>query len=220
MQLTRADFLRTLIAAGTAVAAGGFGLPRLGWAGLEARDAADGARAARFVRLAHGDADGVRLALGSDAALARATCPLTGETAVQAAAHMCRPDILRQLLDCGAEPSVHSASTLGLSRDLDGMLRSTPALARLPGVHGLPLLYFAAISGDLATVELVDSYAGGHGRTRALRGAAWRGHMAVAQWLVHRGADTRALDGVRRERRMLFRLGLRQSRQCAAAISP
>jgi hypothetical protein len=217
MEISRSAFLR-YIAGGAAAGAAALAGVRLAQPepafDLEARMAEGMARlhppvdpvvAARFVRLAHRDAEGVRAELARDRELANCACPVTGEAPMAAAAHMGRPDIVQSLLASKADLTVHGAVVYGWKEMAEILLREEPAGAPRAGAHGIPLLYHAALTGDVELAEMVAA-AGDESYTAALHAAAWRGHDKLAGWLLARGADPSGVT-LRRERRTLVRLG-------------
>jgi len=145
-----------------------------------------------FVAACHFDVEQVRRVLAEDpgAAEVRATWD---ETPLQAAAQMGNREIMELLLEHGARLDVHAAAALGDAALVGQFLAADPEAAIAPGVHGLPALYFAAVSGTLEVAELLHSHgaavnteAGGNG---PLHGAALSGNLEMVRWLLAHGAD-------------------------------
>jgi hypothetical protein len=213
MELTRAEFIRRIgasVAVGAVACLGMTGAAEP-WqrtaTGLAGADSPDHIwlTAARFVRLCHIDQAGVRRLLRRMPQLARTACPVSGETPLAGAAHMCRPDIARLLLAAGAPLTPHAAAMLGQLHTVRSMLDREPVLALAPGAHGIPLLYHAALSGKVQLLAAIADCEPRQDYTAALHAAAWRSHLPAARWLLGRGADPQALV-LRRERRTLHRL--------------
>jgi hypothetical protein len=111
----------------------------------------------RFVQVAHSDLDATRQMLDSTPRLIRATWDWGGgdfETALGGAAHMGRRDIAVLLLDRGAPLDLFAAAMLGELTIVRAALEARPALARVPGPHGIPLLAHAKAGGPAATAVL------------------------------------------------------------------
>ena len=84
--------------------------------------------------------------------------------------------------------NVDAAAMLGLRDRVAAFLEREPALAATPGVHGISLMFHAAMSGDPAVAELVLGHGGGSADA-ALHGAARFGHAAMVEWLLDHGAE-------------------------------
>jgi ankyrin repeat protein len=69
------------------------------------------------------------------------------------------------------------------------MLRADPGLAQSSGAHGIPLMFHAALGGDVRLAELLVEHGGGEQVTGALHGAVWYGRLEMAEWLIQHGAD-------------------------------
>jgi ankyrin repeat protein len=77
------------------------------------------------------------------------------ETALGGAAHMGRRDIAALLLDRGAPLDLFAAAMLGELAIVRAALEARPALARVPGPHGIPLIAHAKAGGP-AAVSVLD----------------------------------------------------------------
>jgi hypothetical protein len=108
----------------------------------------------QFVRVAHADLESTRNMLDTEPRLLRATWDWGGgdfETALGAAAHMGRRDIAALLL---AQLDLFASAMLGELTIVRAALEARPALARVPGPHGIPLLAHAKAGGPAAVAVL------------------------------------------------------------------
>lgn len=111
----------------------------------------------RFVQVAHSDLDATRQMLDSTPRLIRATWDWGGgdfETALGGAGHMGRRDIAALLLDRGAPLDLFAAAMLGELAIVRAALETRPALAHIPGPHGIPLVAHARAGGPAAAPVL------------------------------------------------------------------
>ena len=109
----------------------------------------------QFVQAAHSDLDTTRQMLDSTPRLIRATWDWGGgdfETALGGAGHMGRRDIAALLLDRGAPLDLFAAAMLGELAIVRAALETRPALARVPGPHGIPLAAHAKAGGPAAAL--------------------------------------------------------------------
>jgi hypothetical protein len=116
----------------------------------------------RFVQAAHVDFDTTRQMLEAEPRLLRATWDWGGgdfETALGGAAHMGRRDIATYLIGRGAPLDLFAAAMLGELAIVRAALETRPALARVPGPHGIPLLAHAKAGGPdaIAVLEYVSA---------------------------------------------------------------
>ena len=110
-----------------------------------------------FVRVAHADLDTTRRMLDAEPRLIRAAWDWGGgdfETALGGAAHMGRRDVATFLIDRGAQLDLFAAAMLGELPIVKAALDARPALARVPGPHGIPLLAHAKAGGPAAAPVL------------------------------------------------------------------
>ena len=151
----------------------------------------------RFVNSAHGDLATVRALLEESPELLDATSS-QNETAIQAATHTGQVPIIEFLLSQGAVLDICTASFLGREDDVRRMLDDDPDQVRAEGAHGLPLLYFPALGGNLAIARLLAERGaavnGGEGLATPLHAAAMTGRLEMARWLVEQGASKEAKD--------------------------
>jgi ankyrin repeat protein len=151
-----------------------------------------------FVGNAHGNFARVRELLQEYPGVLNASATWH-ETAIEAAAQMGRADIARYLLDAGAPLDICTAAMLGQRDNVRALLEADPAQARATGAHGIALLYFPAIMGDVATAELLlahgaDANAGVAGAATPLHGAALFNQPALAEWLLDHGVQPSPAD--------------------------
>lgn len=151
----------------------------------------------RFVGAAHGDPGAIKRLLAKYPRLVNANARWV-ETPIQAAAQMNRRDIARLLLAAGAPLDICTAAVLGDSARVRAFLQADPSLSAATGAHGLPIMYYPAISGheDIAEMLLAagaDLNAGAGGNT-ALHGAVAFGQSRMVKWLLAHDADTSLLD--------------------------
>jgi ankyrin repeat protein len=147
-----------------------------------------------FVIAAHGNLEKVRTLLAATPALLNIPWARFDETALAAASHMGNRAIAEHLLAAGAPLTVCTAAMLGDTEQVAAFLDADPTLANATGAHGIPILFHAAMSGNLDVVELLVARGGGAGPDGALHGAVGHGHLAMTRWLLARGADPNTLD--------------------------
>ncbi len=154
-----------------------------------------------FVGAAHGDLPTVKRLLEEHPTLLNARASW-GEFAIQAAAQTGQTEIARLLLDAGAPLDICAASMLGMVDQVRAFLKADPAQAHAMGAHNLPVLYHAAVTGQLPVALVLVDYGAdvnaGDGRNTALHGAVFFGQVEMARWLLERGAKVDSLDYERR----------------------
>jgi ankyrin repeat protein len=139
-----------------------------------------------FVLAAHGNFEKVQALYDEDPALLNEKFERFDENALEAAGHTGRRDIAEFLLSKGAPPTVFSAAMLGDLAAVEGFLAAEPGLAVRPGVHGISLLFHAALSGNVELAEFVVA-AGAAPDDQALHAAARFDRLDVTRWLLARG---------------------------------
>jgi hypothetical protein len=110
-----------------------------------------------FVVAAHMDLDLVRHLLGREPGLANATMDWGGgdwETAIGAASHMGRADIVELLMAHGATPDIFCAAMLGKLEVVKGIMEMEPGLIDAKGPHGFGLHFHATVGGHFAKAVL------------------------------------------------------------------
>lgn len=145
-----------------------------------------------FVIAAHGIEARVRELLAARPELVDLRYQKLDETALAATAHMGRVPIAEALLAAGAPLTICAAVMLGRGEAVAAFPRDDPALANARGAHGIPIPFHAALSGDVAIAAALVAHGGGQGASPAPRGAVRPGHLAMARWLLDRGADPSA----------------------------
>jgi ankyrin repeat protein len=110
--------------------------------------------------------------------------PNDTETAIQAAAHVGNRAIAEYLLEQGASLEICTAAMLGRQAEVERQLQENPAKIDLSGAHGIPLLTHAALSGDVALVEMLTRRGATEGVSSALSMAVNKGHLDMTQWLL------------------------------------
>ncbi len=150
-----------------------------------------------FVGVCHGDFARVKTLLAQYPVLATTNASWI-ETPIQAAAQTGQREIVQLLLDAGAPLDICTAAMLGEHERVAAMLQGDASLAKASGAHGLPALYFAAISGRLDIAELLFAHGapvnGGDGISPPLHGAVYFNHPPLVEWLLVHGADVNARD--------------------------
>jgi ankyrin repeat protein len=150
-----------------------------------------------FVIAAHHDFPKVQEMLAEQPALLNESAEWM-ETAVQAASHVNRPDIINFLLDQGAPMDICTTAVLGMEDDVAALLIEFPDLVEATGAHNLPVVYFPAIAGHINILSLLvtagaDVSAGDEGNT-ALHGAVAFQQVEAVRWLLTNDANPYAKD--------------------------
>jgi ankyrin repeat protein len=142
-----------------------------------------------FVMPAHGNLAKVKEMLVADPRLLDAMYEPWGETALGAASHVGNRPIAEYLLEQGAKLTIYTAAMLGTQEDVAAFLANDPDLINSGGAHNIPLMFHAALSGDLALMQFLAEKGNTQTADNALHIAANRGDTAMTQWLLDRGAD-------------------------------
>lgn len=140
-----------------------------------------------FVIAGHGNLAVVETMLAADPALLNVAHPWSDndtETAIQAAAHMGNRPIAEFLLAKGAPLEICTAAMLGCIPDVIRLLEQDPGLVHTNGAHGIPLLAHAALSGELAMLELLVQHGAKTGITDTLHNAVSHGYEEIARWCL------------------------------------
>jgi uncharacterized protein len=109
-----------------------------------------------------------RQMLAAEPALLDACFEQVNERPIQAAAHTGSRAIAEFLLENGAPLDIFAAASLGLTDKVAQFLADDPSLASANGVHGISILYHAALSGQVEIAELLKAHGGGQEAGRAL----------------------------------------------------
>lgn len=120
------------------------------------------------------------------------------ETPIQAAAHVGNRTIAEYLLDQGALLDICTAAMLGYEDEVEAFVEENPLLVGATGAHDIPLMFYPAISGNIAIAERLlalgaDINAGEGGNT-PLHGAAGFGQTEMTRWLLDHDANPFASD--------------------------
>jgi len=142
-----------------------------------------------FVLAAHSNFEKVKAMLEKEPALLNAKWDKLNESALEASGHMGLPDIANYLHDKGAPLTIFAAAMLGRTEDVAAFLKEDPSLASANGIHGISILYHAALSGKVEITEMLVSHGGGESAGEALHAAVRPGHIEMVRWLLARGAD-------------------------------
>ena len=144
-----------------------------------------------LVRMSHGNIDRVRELVGVHPGLVNARASWN-EAPIEAAAHCGQREIAELLLSAGADLDTCTAAMLGYADKVSEMLQRDPGLAHATGAHGIPVLFFAAMSGNRDIAESLHRHGAnvnaGEGRTMPLHAAATFGRLEMAEWLIANGA--------------------------------
>ena len=144
-----------------------------------------------LVRMSHGNIDRVRELVGVHPGLVNARASWN-EAPIEAAAHCGQREIAELLLNAGADLDICTAAMLGNVEQVSEMLQQNPDLAHATGAHGIPVLFFAALSGNVSIAEVLhrrgSSVNAGEGGAMPLHAAATFGYLEMAEWLIANGA--------------------------------
>lgn len=108
-------------------------------------------RAAQVVRFSHFDLEKVRALVNEQPELARASYDWAfgdWETAIGAASHVGRIDIIDFLIENGARPTHFTHTALGQTDVVKAIVEAHPGIEKQPGPHGISLLAHAQISAN------------------------------------------------------------------------
>jgi ankyrin repeat protein len=147
-----------------------------------------------FVLNAHGNFPRVQELLEQEPRLLNEKWTRFDECALEASGHMGRADIMEYLLGKGAPLTIFAAASLGRPGDVQSFLAENPALASALGVHGMTILYHAALGGKVEIAEMLVANGGGQGPNHALHAAVMLGRREMVAWLLARGADPNTLN--------------------------
>jgi len=140
-----------------------------------------------FVLAAHGNLAKVQELYGQHPEVLNVPWAKFDETALAASSHTGRREIAQFLLSRGAPMTVCAAAMLGMPEELTDFLKKDRGLANARGAHGIPILFHAAMSGQIEIAELLLKYGGGEGIDGALHGAIMYGHAPLVKWLLEHG---------------------------------
>lgn len=151
-----------------------------------------------FVISAHEDFEKTREMLEQEPGLLNQKWVEFDENALEASGHMGRADIMEYLLGKGAPLTIFAAASLGRKQQVAAFLKEDPVRAVTPGVHGMSILYHAALGGDVDIAEMLVANGGGQDADNALHAAVMLGRREMVRWLLDRGADPNTMDWARK----------------------
>ena len=140
-----------------------------------------------FVIAGHGNLEKVRKLLAEKPDLLNAAYAWTEtdhETAIQGAAQVGSVPVAAYLLEKGAPLEICTAAMLGRKEEVEKRIREDPNNINSTGAHGIPLLPYAAWSGDLELVQYLFRKGAKTGSSSALHNAVTRGYYDLVVWLV------------------------------------
>jgi uncharacterized protein len=150
-----------------------------------------------FVVAAHHDLPHIQTMLAEEPDLLNENAQWI-ETPIQAAAHVGNQAIANFLLGQGAPLDICTAAMLGRGDEVKAMLADDPELAHATGAHGIPVLFYPAITGHLDIAQtLLDAGAEinfDDGQNSPLHGAALTGQTEMVKWLLDHDANPFAKD--------------------------
>lgn len=151
-----------------------------------------------FVMAAHFNLPKVQEMLAENPALLRAEHDW-GESGLEdglgAASHVGNRTIAEFFLAQGVPLTMCTAAMLGRLEDVKAFLQQDPALANARGAHEIPVMFHAAMSGNLDVVKTLKEHECKEGFSHALHGAISYGHKDMVAWLLTNGAqDVNVLD--------------------------
>lgn len=147
-----------------------------------------------FVLPAHGNLAVVQQMLAEEPRLLNEKYVEFDETALEAASHVGNRPIAEFLLAQGAPMNLYTAAMLGLEDEVAAFLDESPELVNGNGVHGISLLFHAALSGNVALAELLAERGNTQSPDQPLLAAVMYGRLPMAQWLLNRGANKAATN--------------------------
>ena len=145
----------------------------------------------QYVGNAHGNLAIVKELLQKYPSIINANASWT-ETAVQAAAQTGQVEIVKYLVDHGADYDICTAAMLGNLDCLEDFLKEDPNQVHARGAHGIPFLYFPVIRAHFEVVEFLlghgaDPNAASPGGITPLHGAIMYNQPKMALWLLDHG---------------------------------
>lgn len=147
-----------------------------------------------FVLPAHGNLEVVKQLLAEEPRLLNEKYREFDETALEAASHVGNRPIAEFLLAQGAPMNIYTAAMFGQKDEVARFLDENPEFVNGNGVHGISLLYHAALSGNVALAEMLVERGNTQSPDHPLLAAASYGRIEMAQWLLARGADKTTTD--------------------------
>lgn len=147
-----------------------------------------------FVLPAHGNLEVVKQMLAEEPRLLNQKYEQFDETALEAASHVGNRPIAEFLLAQGAPMNIYTAAMFGDKEQVAAYLDDTPELVNGNGVHGISLLFHAALSGNVDLAEMLVARGNTQSPDQPLLAAAMHGRIEMSKWLLARGADKTATN--------------------------
>ena len=95
----------------------------------------------------------------------------------------------------GVTPPICALAMLGRTEDVRSILADHPEQSNARGAHGIPIMYHAALSGNVTLAELLKNAGCSEGYNSALHGAIAFRHLEMVVWLLANGVtDVRTPD--------------------------
>jgi ankyrin repeat protein len=110
------------------------------------------------------------------------------EDGLGAASHVGNRPIAEFFLAQGVPLTVCSAAMLGRRHDVADFIKADTIQANARGAHQIPILFHAAMSGDIEITSLLKANGCTEGYSFALHGAITHGHVDMTRWLLENGA--------------------------------
>ena len=142
-----------------------------------------------FILPAHGNLEVVKQMLAEEPRLLNQKYEEFDETALEAASHVGNRPIAEFLLAQGAPMNIYTAAMFGNTEQVARFLDEAPELINGNGVHGISLLFHTALSGNVDLAEMLVARGNTQSPDQPLLAAAMYGRIAMAQWLLNRGAN-------------------------------
>lgn len=111
------------------------------------------------------------------------------ENGIGAAAHVGNRAIVEFFLAQGVPGNICVSAMLGRPEEVQAFLEQDRSLANARGAHGIPVMFHAAMSGNVSVAELLKAYGCSEGYNFALHGAINYGHIEMVAWLLDNGAN-------------------------------
>lgn len=145
-----------------------------------------------FVTVAHFNLARVQELLAEYPALLNVTyewSPGDHESGMMAGAHVGNRPIVEFFLTQGVPLNICVAAMLGQTDDVKRFLDADSSLANARGAHNIPIMFHAAMSGNLELVKLLKARGCTEGYSDSLHGAISYGHTPIVAWLLDNGAQ-------------------------------
>lgn len=110
------------------------------------------------------------------------------EDGLGAAAHVGNRGIAMFFLSQGVPLTICAAAMLGDEAAVAAFVAADPAAVNARGAHGIPLMFHAAMSGEVGLAQFLRDKGCNEGYTFALHGAIMHGRLEMVRWLLDNGA--------------------------------